>query len=200
MNVMLKGIYIILFLFLSLCSSAQENSYTDSIIANRNNYVKEHEVVKGSDKKFMNFFPVDANYRVITRVQLIEEAPWFSMETSSEKKKPYRAFAILYFSLNGKELKLHVYQSKDLMKIEKYANNLFIPFVDNTCGEESYDNGRYVDLNINDLESGNYLLDFNTSYNPYCAYVSNKYSCPVPPKENHLSIAIKAGEMKFGNH
>jgi len=36
-------------------------------------------------------------------------------------------------------------------------------------------------------------LDFNTAYNPYCAY-SRRFSCPIPPKENSLPIAIESGE------
>ena len=197
---MLRSFIITLLLFSVSHSFSQTGIYTDSINAFRSKYVKDHEVVKAGDKKHMSFFLVDENYRVSTRVELIEDAPWFSMETSSDKKKPYRVYAILHFKLNDKELKLHVYQSKDLMKIAEYADHLFIPFIDETCGDESYDNGRYIDLTIPDIAQGTFLLDFNKAYNPYCAYVSNKYSCPGPPIENHLAVAIKAGEKKFGNH
>ena len=197
---MLRSFIITLILFSVSPSFSQADIYADSINTFRSKYVKEHEVVKAGDKKHMSFFPVDESYRVNTRVELIEDAPWFSMETSSDKKKPYRVYAILHFQLNDKDLKLQVYQSKDLMKIAEYADHLFIPFIDETCGDESYDNGRYIDLTISDIAQGTFLLDFNKAYNPYCAYVSNKYSCPVPPKENHIAVAIKAGEKKFGNH
>ena len=40
---------------------------------------------------------------------------------------------------------------------------------------------------------GNYVLDFNFAYSPYCAY-SDGYSCPLPPTENWLSVRIEAGE------
>jgi uncharacterized protein (DUF1684 family) len=40
------------------------------------------------------------------------------------------------------------------------------------------------------------ILDFNKAYNPYCAY-SDEYNCPIPPRENYLNIAIKAGEKSF---
>ena len=122
-------------------------------------------MVKGSDKKQMSFFPVDGNYLVNARVELIEDAPWFSMETSSDKKKPYRVYAILHFSLNNKELKLHIYQSKDLMKIAEYEDHLFIPFIDETCGEDSYENGRYIDLTITDIAQGTLIhIDFSFSF------------------------------------
>ena len=42
-------------------------------------------------------------------------------------------------------------------------------------------------------------LDFNLAYNPYCAY-ANHWSCPIPPLENRLAIAIRAGEKLFGDH
>jgi hypothetical protein len=184
-------------LLLQLPSLCQEHSYTDSILQFRSKYIEEHEVVKGNKKKQMSFFPVNEIYRVGTRVELIEGALWFGMETSSEKMKPYRVYAILHFKLNEEKYKLHVYQSKDLMNIPAYADHLFIPFADETCGEESYENGRYIDLTIHEISTGNFILDFNKAYNPYCAYISNKFSCPVPPKENHLPIAIKAGEKKM---
>jgi uncharacterized protein (DUF1684 family) len=94
-----------------------------------------------------------------------------------------------------------VYQSEELMKLPDYADYLFLPFTDATSGEESYANGRYIDLRIKDIGNNQYTIDFNKAYNPYCAYVSGKYNCPIPPAENNLAVAIRAGEMKFeGSH
>jgi uncharacterized protein (DUF1684 family) len=192
----MKYISIIVLFTCAFSSNAQEN-YVDSLRAYQQRYVSKHDVVKGADKKMMKFFPVDNSYRVKTRVERIYEAPWFSMETSGKEKQVYRVYAILHFSLNNKALKLHVYQSQRLMDVKEYADHLFIPFTDLTSGESSYENGRYLDLEIEDLESGEYILDFNNAYNPYCAYVSDRYNCPVPPRENDLAIEIRAGEMKF---
>ena len=75
---------------------------------------------------------------------------------------------------------------------------LFIfPFTDATSGEESYINGRYIDLSLSDIKNDKLIIDFNFAYNPYCAYVSNLYNCPIPPKENDLPVAIRAGEKTF---
>jgi uncharacterized protein (DUF1684 family) len=71
---------------------------------------------------------------------------------------------------------------------------LFLPFSDLTCGKESYIGGRYIDLKI--PTSDTILIDFNTAYNPYCAY-NHKYSCPIVPLENDLPVAINAGVKKF---
>jgi uncharacterized protein (DUF1684 family) len=67
--------------------------------------------------------------------------------------------------------------------------------MDATTGKESYPGGRYVDLEEN--EFGNYILDFNKAYNPYCAYGKEGYVCPIPPAENKLEVEIKAGEKNY---
>lgn len=69
-------------------------------------------------------------------------------------------------------------------------DSAFVPFKDATNGLESYGAGRYLDLAQQD---GTYDLDFNLAYAPFCAY-SPSYSCPLPPRENWLSVRIEAGE------
>ena len=67
---------------------------------------------------------------------------------------------------------------------------LHVYFTDATSGRESY-RMRYIDLTAG--ADGRYVLDFNDAYNPACAY-SPHYNCPIPPPENHLAVAIRAGE------
>ena len=76
-------------------------------------------------------------------------------------------------------------------------NDLGIFFRDATTGKESYELGRYVD--VKKLPNGKFLLDFNFTYNPACAY-SDHYNCPIPPKANVLPVAIRAGEMDSHYH
>jgi uncharacterized protein len=76
-------------------------------------------------------------------------------------------------------------------------NDLGIFFRDATTGKESYELGRYVD--VKKLPNGKFLLDFNYTYNPACAY-SDHYNCPIPPKANVLPVAIRAGEMDAHYH
>jgi len=78
----------------------------------------------------------------------------------------------------------------------EYEALLFLPFNDTTNGADSYGGGRYIDLKIPSEESKTIRIDFNKSYNPYCAY-NAKYSCPIPPKENDLPIAILAGVKAY---
>jgi uncharacterized protein (DUF1684 family) len=82
------------------------------------------------------------------------------------------------------------------MQIPKYRDYLFIPMKDQTSGKETYGAGRYLDASIKDIKDGKIALDFNKLYNPYCAF-SEGYSCPIPPKENHLPVRIEAGEKLF---
>ena len=175
----------------------QKNTYTDSLRQYQSKYVREHGVIRGKDQSLLRFFPVNEKYRVSARFQRIYQANWFDMETSGNNKKAYRVYGILSFTLNDTLLQLRVYQSQYLMSTKEYADNLFAPFTDKTNGEESYENGRYIEMNIQDLTGGIYLLDFNKAYNPFCAYVSDVYNCPIPPKENDLPVAVRSGEMKY---
>ena len=80
-----------------------------------------------------------------------------------------------------------------------YANYLFLPFNDNTNGKTSYGGGRFIDLEIPEAGSKTIVIDFNKSYNPYCAY-NHKYSCPIPPSENNLNVEISAGVKAYKEH
>lgn len=121
------------------------------------------------------------------------------MPTHSGKDKKYKQYGIITFSLHDTVSVLHIYQSIDLIKNPKYKNYLFIPFTDATTYGETYGGGRYLDLSIDDIKGNELILDFNKCYNPYCAYAGG-YSCPIPPRENELKVAIMAGEMQYGKN
>jgi uncharacterized protein (DUF1684 family) len=70
----------------------------------------------------------------------------------------------------------------------------FLPFADSMAGSETYPAGRY--LEVEELPGGNFLVDFNQAYNPYCAY-NEQWSCPLTPAENRLKVPIRAGEKIF---
>jgi uncharacterized protein len=197
---MLKTRFIIAMSFLcsSVCS-AQE-TYKDSLQAFIKDYVDKHEVVKTDDKKFLNFFPLNKDYRVIAQFERVKNGSWFSMETSGSTKQVFRVYGIIHFTIHDTILQLNIYQSQRLMAVEEYKDHLFLPFTDLTSGEASYAAGRYIDLSFNDIIDNKVVIDFNKAYNPYCAYVSHKYNCPIPPKENNLNVVIPAGEMNYGKH
>ena len=147
--------------------------------------------------KGLDFFEVDTNYVVKAEFIRTPSEPPFAMKTSTDRLPIYVKYGELYFSLNGKDLKLNVYQNQELVQDPEYFDYLFLPFTDLTNGESTYGGGRYIDLKI--PESNEVLIDFNKAYNPYCAY-SGKYSCPVPPEENDLEVEIFAGVKSFDKH
>ncbi len=150
--------------------------------------------------KGLDFFPVDSSYVVKAKFTKTENAPTFKMATTTNRKPLYKEYGKLNFIIQGKECELTIYQSQDDLRDEKYKNYLFLPFTDTTSGEESYGGGRYMDVMITDITEDNTVtLNFNNTYNPYCAY-NDKYSCPLTPRKNHLEVAIKAGVKTFKKH
>jgi len=191
-------IFWVLFSFLlANISFGQGKSFKDSTEAYFKKYVKEHEVVSGKDKELISFFPVNEKYRMNCRFERTMNSRWFRMESSGPIKKNYRVYGIIHFTINDTAVALNIYQGQDLMTTKQYKDHLFIPFTDATSGEETYESGRYIDLVIKDIINDKVLIDFNKAYNPYCAYVSGKFNCPIPPAENRLIVAIRAGEKSF---
>lgn len=135
------------------------------------------------------YFEADINYRVKARFERVN-GKVIEMATTTDRLAKYRPYGQLSFQLDGKQLKLTVYEQVVMPGKPDKSTSLFLPFTDLTNAEETYGGGRYID--IEKQEGEEWVLDFNLSYNPYCAY-NAKYSCPIPPKENHLEVRIPAG-------
>ncbi|KAA1246081.1 DUF1684 domain-containing protein [Aquimarina sp. RZ0] len=147
--------------------------------------------------KELDFFAIDTSYSIMAKfVRTPYETP-FIMKTTTEREPVYVKYGEAHFTLQEKEFILNIYQSQGLKTQSEYENYLFLPFTDLTNGLTSYEGGRFMDLTI--PEGDNILIDFNTAYNPYCAY-SSRYSCPIPPEENHLDLEIPAGVKNYKNH
>ena len=144
--------------------------------------------------KTLDFYPINEKFFVTAKFVRTKNEKPFEMKTTGERKPMYVKYGEAYFILEGKDFKLNIYKNIELSKKEEYKDYLFLPFSDLTCGNESYIGGKYIDIKVPQGES--MVIDFNTSYNPYCAY-SHKYSCPKVPLENDLNIEIKAGVKKF---
>ena len=141
--------------------------------------------------KGLPFFSIDTLYTVTAILEETPESLPFEMPTSTSRKPLYRVWGLARFRLNGVDCSLPVYVSVDLQKKPEFADYLFLPFTDETNGDESYGGGRYLDLRL--PEHGRELqIDFNKAYNPYCAY-SERYSCPLVPEANHLPFKVRAG-------
>ncbi len=147
--------------------------------------------------KTLDFFQFDSSYVVSAELKRTPNSEWFKMKTTTSRLSEERVYGVLLFILKGKRHQLNVYQGKELMKEEEFKDYLFLPFLDDTNGEETYGGGRYIDLRIPDGDS--IEIDFNKAYNPYCAY-NDKYSCPIVPRENYVSTKIEAGVKAFDKH
>lgn len=183
---------------LSVTHLPAQSSYNDSLQQYQNKYVKDHEVVKGDDKKYFQFFPIDKNFRVTARFEKVKDSKWFSVTTSGNARKTFRVYGTVSFQIHDTLVKLDLYQAQSLMTDPALKDYLALMFTDKTTGNETYDVGRYIDLDISDIKNNTVVIDFNKAYNPYCAYVKGKYNCPIPPRENDLPVTITAGEKIFG--
>lgn len=150
-------------------------------------------------KKFkgLDFFKFDSTYVVKAAFVRTPEERVFKMKTTTDRLPEYVKYGILTFELDGKSYQLNVYQNQNLINKPGFENYLFLPFLDNTNGDSSYGGGRYIEMRIPESES--VIIDFNTAYNPYCAY-NEKYSCPIVPRENYLDLDIRAGVKAFKKH
>lgn len=185
-----------------IAPSSKAQTYADSITMHRQQYKQEflqeeRSPLKVSDTGFLRFFPADAAYRVMASLQRDTDTTSFLLPTSSGKLKRFRRYGIASFVLKGKRLKLELYQNLQLLGDTAHAFHLFLPFKDRTNNAESYGGGRYLDLDIRQVDGDRLEIDFNKSYNPWCAY-SDGYNCPIPPDANKMILAIRAGEKQFG--
>ncbi|MFD1768707.1 peptide deformylase [Sphingobacterium suaedae] len=146
--------------------------------------------------QFVSYFPPDQTYRVTATAEYLNNEPTFRMPTSDGTSKEFKRFALLHFMLKGQSFTLPVYENVSRFQSPLQSSYLFLPILDKTTGESTYESGRYIDIQRQDFENEQVTIDFNKAYNPYCAY-SSGYRCPQPPKENYLNISIEAGEKKY---
>jgi uncharacterized protein len=138
----------------------------------------------------LNYYPPEKSYNVSARLERLDKPEPILIQTSTGDRQSYVKYGNVEFDLNGTRFHLVVYKSAE----DPFARSLFIPFSDETSGDETYGSGRYLDLE--EQGGDDYELDFNLAYNPYCAY-NDQYTCPIPPRENRLPIRILAGEKNY---
>ncbi|MGE0813687.1 MAG: DUF1684 domain-containing protein [Vicinamibacterales bacterium] len=142
----------------------------------------------GDQAKFLpiSYFDIDPAYAAPATLRLLDERTRLVMPTSTGKLRDMERVGFLEFTLKGQPQKLTAFSEAG-----QPVSRLFVPFSDLTSGTETYQAGRYMD--IDPQTSGVYVVDFNSAYHPYCYYNSD-YDCPFPPAENRLKVPIRAGE------
>ena len=152
--------------------------------------------IKASDMEFfqgLSYYDVDKSFVFESVLRRLPQAAEVTIATSKDRPRIMLHIGALPFTLDGKEYALQVFAPKDTSD----GNYWFIPFTDATSGGETYGGGRYLD--IDDVSSDTVFVDFNYAYSPYCAY-NERYDCPIPPPENALPVAIRAGERNYPLH
>lgn len=138
----------------------------------------------------LDFFKFDSTYIVTATLTRTPESQPFRMKTTTDRMPEYVRFGVLNFQIKGKNFQLNAYKGID----EEDDGRLFIPFIDDTNGDDTYGGGRYIDTGLPQEKS--LVINFNEAYNPYCAY-NEKYSCPIVPRDNYLPMRVEAGVKKF---
>jgi uncharacterized protein (DUF1684 family) len=141
--------------------------------------------------KGLEYFPIDEAYRIEARFIAYDDPKTISIPsvigTSTDSKVPGE----VVFELNG--------ATQTLLPLNDGPDDptFFYIFKDQTSGKETYPPGRFL---VGPAAVGDtVVLDFNQAYNPPCAFTPYA-TCPLPPKENRLAVAIKAGEKDYGEH
>ena len=143
------------------------------------------------------YFPYRPDLRVEVELAPDPEGAELVIPTSTGEPTRFTRIGFVRPVLAGTPASLAVYW------LEGYGGGLFLPFRDALAGAETYGGGRYLLDTVKGADLGmsadgeRMVLDFNYAYNPSCAY-DPRWSCPLAPPENRLTVAVRAGEMSAG--
>jgi hypothetical protein len=141
----------------------------------------------------LSWYPPDPAWRVPARFERAATPKEVTVPSAGGVEQPMWALGVAHFSLEGREHRMVALGGSP------EDTELFFVFKDRTTGEETYGAGRFLDAGEAGAD-GLFVLDFNAAYNPPCAFTPYA-TCPLPPKENALDVAVRAGEKKYaGGH
>ena len=140
--------------------------------------------------KGIEYFPVDPAFRVEGTFEPYPEPRQVTVPTAAGTQATTQAPGVVRFTLEGREMTLQAWDE---------GKDLFFVFRDATSGKQTYGAGRFLDAAPPEPGSRTVVLDFNEAYNPPCAFTPYA-TCPLPPEENALPVAVTAGEKYSGHH
>ena len=177
-------------------ASADPRSAWELWCATRDRLYREHPqspvpAAQRADFPGCSYFEYDPQARVLGRVESHERTHEDVVSSRGAAAFPFSRVGTVRFRVADDE------QSLALLWNKGYGGGVFISFQDTTSGRETYPAARYLldtvkgsDLGTSD---GRLVLDFNFAYSPSCAYDSS-WACPLTPRENRLSVSMRAGE------
>ena len=145
--------------------------------------LRDHKHPRLNELDHIPNYPIQTDYVVEATLEAFDTPRIMTVPTPVEGyTEDYECPGILKFRINGTDLELYPFTSR---------NVYFLVIADETTGLDSYGAGRFMYTASDSL--GRIILDFNKAYNPPCAF-SPFATCPMPPRENFLPVAIEAGE------
>ncbi|MDZ7898729.1 MAG: DUF1684 domain-containing protein [Arcicella sp.] len=146
---------------------------------------KESPIENKPNFKGLKYFEVNPDFKVLAKLDILTTGQKINIAMTGGETEEYEAFANATFELEGQKCALKIFKAED--------GSLFLPFKDLTSNKETYGSGRYLDLDMRMIKNQQIQIDFNRCYHPYCTY-NRAFTCPVPPAENLVNVAVKAGE------
>lgn len=169
-----------------------ELPYSEQIIAERENYQKtilnlNDSPVEVKSFDHFNYFDVDENWVVEAEAMPNQANETFNLMMTDSTTEAIPNWGTATFSKNGVNCVVKLFDEDD---------HFLLPFLDETNGISTYGGGRFINIDKSALSGNKMKIDFNKAHNFYCAY-SESFICPIPPKENKLSLKVEAGEKKY---
>jgi uncharacterized protein (DUF1684 family) len=147
----------------------------------------------GVEYRGLNYYDINKSYKIQASVTVNTHPESITLKMSDGSKTEYLKYARIEFSLREQPQVLTLLKQSE----SKEDPLVFLPFYDKTSAFETYGGGRYLDMEYHNEKT--ITIDFNKAYNPYCAY-TDSYRCPLPPRENEITVPVEAGEKIYEQH
>jgi uncharacterized protein len=186
-------------LYLTIGQGESDEAYIEQVEKERSD--KDRQFRQGADSPFANnreeftglkYFDPNPAFRINALLRVDDSRKTRTLTTNDGLEKTYREFGWAEFTIDHTPQRLLILE---VIERGPYKGTLFLAFGDETSARETYGAGRYLDVKALRTDS-QILLDFNKAYNPYCAYAEG-YTCPLPPRENLLTVPVLAGEKTY---
>ncbi len=150
--------------------------------------VKDSNSASRREFRGIDSFPIDPKWRIAARMERSAAPRKIPVPNVLGEVTQEPSPGTLVFEIRGREFRLEPV-------LEEGESDYFVIFGDATNGRETYGGGRFLYVSPPDVE-GRTVIDFNKAYNPPCVF-SPYATCPLPPPQNKLPIAIEAGEKNY---